>query len=325
MQLEYSLSNNIEYGIHVVVNKKIIVFTRPKNASRVTHDFILKGSKSGESACQEVKFKYGPNGISIEKVEYVITVGENGNETDSNDKDIVESFNKDVAEVLSGKTKKDILFVYRDPVDRFISGLYQEFLVTIQTPQFFYFVQKELTKDENEELIKIVRGLRNLNGNDQNESELTELNQLIEKNSKALEKAFETWYSYITDIKGFESAHTNNYLTMYNEILSLPKIDLNKIQFCNVSNEQVDTILKNYTGNIRAKGLMKYKKDEKGNIQKHLFSSKLIKEMINYSVNEKYANSLNHVNTSRILDYYLKEEMLAFHKLNLLVKSKKTS
>lgn len=313
--MEELFLESLEWELEVYMTDKVILFTRPKNASRVTDVYLLQNA-GGTKA--DIKFGYGIDGLSFVINEGAVwTSNKDGTGiTEARSSTKVKELEKELNLVFTGKSKKDIIFFYRNPIDRLVSGLYQEFISTLQDSKFFYYNTKDLNK-KNKEMLKQIRFyLNNINGQPTGETMIPNTDMIIEKNLDVITKLLEEWFEYLEIEHHFNMTHCNTYLFIFNEILNLPKVDLNKCFIYNTSHTQVETVLADYIEpNSKIKGIKNFSIVD-GKINKNYFSSKRMKNLVYQICNSRISN-----NNHRLYDLY-KEEIVSFYKLESHTRNK---
>ena len=158
--------------LQVYLTDDVIVFSRPKNASRVTSSYLTFGSGGFET---EVSFDYSKGGkpqiLIGEQVRRKLSKGRGGDtQSTITDGAIKKHIYNEINSVLNGKSKLDVIFVYRNTWDRFISGLYQEYIVAMMNKDFFYHMTLNLSSKEKEQLKKFAKLISFVMGRNKSES-----------------------------------------------------------------------------------------------------------------------------------------------------------
>jgi len=294
--------------LQVYLTDDVIVFSRPKNASRVTSSYLTFGSGGFET---EVSFDYTKGGkpeLHIgDQVRKKLSKGRGGDtQSTITDGAIKKHIYNEINSVLDGKSKLNVIFVYRNTWDRFISGLYQEYTVAMINKDFFYHMTLNLSSKEKEQLKKFAKIISFVMG--RKKSEADEANAFVIQNMDIIRATLKYWLQFNKNNFGYNYTHTNNYLGVYNEILNDYKIKLDKVKLVNVSNIQIEQILKPYCKNLQHERVLDFEYDEKGKINKDIFSSKPIKDLI--------VELLKEDNNNLPLQYYLQEEFKYFFKIS---------
>lgn len=298
-------SETLKWELEVYMTEKAIVFTRPKNATRVTDIYLLEAAGGIKT---DITFSYDSNGIKYLTHEVMWQIKEEGQLEETRSTTIKKEFQKELDLALSGKSKKDLLFFYRNPWDRLVSGLYQEFVSTLQDSKFFYYNTKDYGKTDIEMLREVKKNLQNINGNERSAEMITMTDDIIHQNKSIFVDLIKEWFEYLKLEYHFNLTHCNTYMFMYNEILSLPKIDLNKCFLYDVSKIQIETILEKYSeATSKIKGF-KHLTMEGGKVNKKVFSSKTLKRFIYEILNNNISDY------HRLNDLY-REEIVSFYKL----------
>jgi len=302
------ITNNLRTVLQIYLTDDVIVFSRPKNASRVTSSYLTFGSAGFET---EVSFDYSKGGKPVihigEQIRRKLSKGRGGDTQSTITDDALKKFiYNELTSVLKGKSKKDIIFVYRNTWDRFVSGLYQEYIVAIMNKDFFYHMTLNLSSKDREKLKKFAKLISFVLG--RKKSEADEANTFVMQNIDMIKGTLKYWLNYNKYNYGYNYTHTNNYLGLYNELLNDYKIDLDRVKLVNVSNIQIEQILKPYCKNLQHERVLDFEYDEKGIINKNIFSSKPIKELI--------VELLQEDNNNLSLQYFLQEEFKHFFKIS---------
>lgn len=302
------ITNNLKTTLQVYLTDDVIVFSRPKNASRVTSSYLTFGSAGFEA---EISFDYSKGGkpeLQIgDQIRQKLSKGRGGDtQSTITDAAIRKQIYNEINSVLNGKSKKDVIFVYRNTWDRFISGLYQEYIVAMMNKDFFYHMTLPLSAKEKEQLKKFAKLISFVMG--RMKSEADEANTFVEQQTEMIRGTLKYWLEFNKNNYGYDYTHTNNYLGLYNELLNDYKINLDKVKLVNVSNIQIEEILKPYCKNLQHERVLDFEYDEKGRINKDIFSSKPIKDLI--------VELLKEDNNNLALQYYLQEEFKYFFKIS---------
>ena len=133
-------------------------------------------------------------------------------------------------------------------------------------------------------------------------------NEFVMQNMDMIRGTLRYWLQFNKNNFGYNYFHTNNYLGVYNELLNDYKIKLDKVKLVNVSNIQIEQVLKPYCKNLQHERVLDFEYDEKGMIDKNIFSSKPIKDLI--------LELLAEDNNNLPLQYYLQEEFKYFFKIS---------
>lgn len=282
------------FKIHTWINDKLIVFSRPKIATRVLDTYFNYNN------CFDFHLELSSKGISI------VDVHHQNNNPELSDakkaKEILSNF-------LIGKEKRDVLILYREPYKRFVSGVYQEFLSSVTSVENFYFMVKDI--DERLELYELLVKIRNATFS-------FEHDDISEKLHTSLYKLIKEYVNYMIQTN-INQEHTNNHLQIYNLLFSMCKLNESKIKIVNTEINDIEPFLKPYfIDNKWKKGEgppFNFARDSKDkSILREQFSNKELKRMVfNVLSQTNMLPSLNSINN--LIGEYLKPEYAAYYYL----------
>lgn len=140
------------------------------------------------------------------------------------DKDKIERFRKVLNNILLGLEKRDIILFYRNPLDRYVSGLYQDLL-------YFY----ENTKDEESVWLSKL-GMNSGISSEEIPNDLEE--KLVPKIQNYLDVRISQMY---------DSGHTTMYLSGYLSLIHRSKMTQgSRVFLFNIESQDINDILSNY-------------------------------------------------------------------------------
>ena len=284
--------HKVVFKLHTWINDKLIVFSRPKIATRILDTYFNYNN------CFDVTFELSSAGIEITNVHHQNHQEGLSNQTKA--KDVLNNF-------LKGKDKRDVFIFYRDPHKRFISGVYQEFLSSVTNVEHFYFMTKNM-KDRLE-VFQLLNKVR--------EATFTfEKYEVSEKLEKQINELITDYVIFMVQNK-INLEHTNNHLQVYNLILTMCDVNESKIKIINSEITDIEPLLKPYFIDTKWKKgegpPFNFKRNPKDNsIIRQQFSNENIKMMVSNVIRDNgNLPALNKV--SDIVQEYLTSEYAAFY------------
>ena len=253
-------------------NDKMVVLTQPKNASRV---------------CQTW---FGENGKSIK----IDTNAKKAYSEYTTHSELVSDLNK----LISKTSKKDLFLFYRNPIERFKSGVYQEFVFSFSkddnSPSAWFALHM---KDGSDRFYNYIIDTNLLWSNDEIEDEFKE----------QLQDVIDVWLRWFFNRTNLSFTHTSNYLHALYSYTQLFGDD--KLNLIDVGDIDVELIFKQYIDEIpKSKWDWNFKRNEKGQIIRETLKNIEIRDMINQSIK-------NNSNFQRLIDIHLKTEFYFYELL----------
>ena len=303
-----NIIQSLKTTVTVYITDDVVVFSRPKNASRVTSSYLTFGSNGIEC---EVSFDYTDGYkphliVGNEIVRVGSKPGGDIRNTTYNDNALKKFVYNEIYNILKGESDKDCILVYREVYDRFISGMYQEYVVAIQNKNFFYHMTINLSAEDKEKLKRFAYTLSFVLG--RTEDEVNKADRFVMENIDLVEDTIKYWLNFNKYNYGYNYPHTNNYLGLYNEFLTDYNIDFKRLKLVDVTNNQIEKVLRPYCKNLEHENVLAFLYNEDGSINKHIFSSKPIKNLI--------ADILKKDEDNTTIKYYLSEEFKNYFKLS---------
>lgn len=203
--------NNLQYDFaNIYISEHLICFTQPKVGSRVLDELY------------NYDCRFYAN-LSIEKSK--LYWKHIGMPDEIYDKEKVVAARKILNNILLGIEKRDIILFYRNPLDRYVSGLYQDLLT--------YY------EDESEE----TKWLKNLGLNSGVSDE-----KLSEEFKQKLIPIIDNYISERVLSTAEDWGHVVNYLNGYLNLIYRSKMTQgSRVFLFNIENRNMNDILKNYT------------------------------------------------------------------------------
>lgn len=205
-------------------NDKVIVFTNNKVCSRICDVFF---ENSGWS-------------IHLDFHDDIYDISGSPMFFDDNEKKHFEiTLHEEINLALNGKSKKDIIFLYRNPVDRWISGTIQEFYSIIESPQLSYLWCKQF---KNNNLYNWLNDKESNFSDTLDEGTNIEIPQDIYHDMEVLVKDY---FGSLADT-GYCQNHSTNFLHLYTLLLAIGKYDKSKMKLLDIGKNDVIPVLKQY-------------------------------------------------------------------------------
>lgn len=150
---------------------------------------------------------------------------------------------KDMHDFINGTIEKDVIIVYRNPLSKFMTGLSQDFQVTLCDREVFNPLLKlliisnydfNIDSEYNQYVISHMA-----DSNREGQEPDNKAHWIIKENrySNLLRNLFKHFIKDIIRSGSIDSTHRSQWMWKVNEILSNPKINLNKLTLVNLDNE----------------------------------------------------------------------------------------
>jgi hypothetical protein len=242
-------------------NDKVIVFTHNKVCSRICDAFFENTGWSVHLDFHDDIYDITGSPMFFdenEKKQFDITIHE------------------EINLALNGKTKKDIIFLYRNPIDRWISGTLQEFYSLIETPQLAFLWCKQF---KNDNLYNWLNNRLDNFSNPNGDNHSLEIPEDLEQDLKILVKDYFDSLSQT----GYCQGHSTNFLHLYTLLLAIGKYDKNKLKLLDIGKNDVLPTLKKYVS------FKSEKTEEVLSRSKESYSNKAFKNIF-YNTFESYTD-----------------------------------
>jgi hypothetical protein len=262
-------------------NDKFLLLTHPKLA----HSWCKRNINKDANLDTSYTLDYFTLDISKNKLHKT-----NDENHFSTTKSIWESF-------LQKKEKRDLIILYRNPFEHFISGFVQDFLknstsFNLSTKPFLhYFLDNiEITKKEKDNFLKDF----NFSSGGMNPTN-------YEKYKNIWDKIIEIKFDYYINSGSLIEGHYSPWVTFINYLISSDKIDKNKIKLIDIYDAPLEEQLQNYLSdsNSLKRNLETYEQNKKINSHQKYFE--LIEKIINS--NQFYKNIVYSLLKYEILYY----------------------
>ena len=213
---------------------KLILITSNKVASRYVSSFFEKASPTNYGTLLNVDSDF--NLISVDT--------QNAYETYYTfDKfSAIQKTQEEWESIMTKKNKKDVLFLYRDPYERTLSGIVQEFIISIEYIKHTFIAKLFIEEHMNSSPSLYYRFK---NGSLFGASESDKLD--------ATDEIYKLYESFLINYIEFESSnlikkhHIRPYLIYLYDFIKNSNIDLNKLYLFNIDDSDIDlkeTLLK---------------------------------------------------------------------------------
>ena len=258
---------------NIYITDKLIILNKAKIASSIT-DCYFRGNK-GTLPINKNVVNFGFNSKDG------IYIADFTNEFQDNQK--IHSYRlKEIQKMLDGKSKQKIYYLYREPVTKFISGVYQEFMGKITDYTILPFWLKKY-KNGNEMLNYIQ--LISRNNHEKNNQYFNDINQNRELN-KSFRDMAEDYVDYVIEQQGFISGHTSPSLFFIPYLLNYSNILKNDISFIDIDEVDVEeeVMLKHFK---KVNNCYENLRNEDGKINRDKWRVGPWKSLISDACNEK--------------------------------------
>lgn len=144
----------------------------------------------------------------------------------------VSNINEEWELIKDGNSKKDILILYRNPINRFITGIVQDTSGLFNNPNGFHLIHTLLeSKGHSDRNLKYLPILFKKGPHNNYYTEYIELQERIMKD------LLDIYYESFVSNGNFESSHCNSHLLPLVSILTTTNIDLNKVKMIDIDEE----------------------------------------------------------------------------------------
>lgn len=238
--MERYKSNIFADSIFCYKSKKFYVLTLPKIASSWMHELFTQNTSLRDVPTDKTDLN-DFNRLMINQLNLKVNHEYDG---DFVAHDTTE-FSKDWESLLNGnKIEKDFIFLMRNPIDKFIVGVMQDFLFKdffVDSP----IISDLLTKYENKEELKEFYDFHNKEFSETGNAEWwhsppikfsTEVYNVL---SYLIKCILEKWMSDVKNIPDYRTGHKNTALFLYYKILFNSNIDKNKIKIIDIDKENI--------------------------------------------------------------------------------------
>lgn len=211
------------FETHYFSSQKLILITFNKGASRYTSDFFANDME----AVVQFTDEFDINGCSI------IQSPNPDSKTTFSKKDIIKEWNS----VLDKTCTKDVIFLYRNPYKRLISGIIQEFGSTLSSGNTgndhdqFNFPLKAILQSytQSEETYQFIQKHRG--------SFINKINDKLDRNIvNNITNVFKKYLHEFSKTSIVNTNHTYLYFSYLHYFINSDKIDTNKIKIIDLDN-----------------------------------------------------------------------------------------
>lgn len=208
---------------------------------------LLTNTKVASSVCDKLYNNHAYNlSISLDKGFKIDNISRK-HDYDIKHKKIkhdYESIEKDILSILEGKSKKDLILLYRNPIERFYAGFHQEFMRALENTESLYFWVKQF--ENGEALFEYISNNRDRDGKSYNWKK-EPIPNIFRESIVTLAKDF---WTLKRNHQSLFTAHTTNYLYFYLILLSFPKLNSTKVKLIDISKEDILPHVTKYTGKV---------------------------------------------------------------------------
>lgn len=235
MEIEQKLNHT---SLRIFSSKKLIVFSKPKVATRFLN-LVFKGD--GRDSHESYAISRNLELISANPI-----IGLDDNQTE---------FSK-IIDIK--KNKKEIIFLYRNPLDRFITGVVQYSINQLLLSQHWGILLLDNPNEFTTPLPILLDGVRTyLLGITLNKKYGDNYDEDLIKSEVVLlsEKLINRLDKYLSMVEIPDDVHTENYLSFYDDFIQSGKFDLNKITLINIGDKKnnLSKILNTYDSELSIK------------------------------------------------------------------------
>lgn len=213
--------------------------------------------------------------------------------------------NKNFQNLIDAKNnKKDIIFLYRHPYNRFISGVIQNTVIELFTNIYRKYMLIPYIKKYNIDINELISELSF--SNDSSKMKQIEEMMNIQKYKSFFTEIITDYILWSVYTQSNSNPHIDNYLISYDFFIKSNKIDTNKLCLINIDNTKNDLnkIFKNYTDSRKHDGT---------------FSNKIYFNLVENIINKNNIIK-NYINNLINIDLYFYNQMEK-SKYNILNKS----
>jgi hypothetical protein len=196
----------------------------------------------------------------------------------------ITNLQKEWSDFLNKKNKKDVLFLYRDPGERTISGIVQEFIVVITDLQHNFITKLFIEKTYSE---KIYTEFIN-----------NSVDSILKNGNKDL---YNIYYNFLSEYIKYESStltqkhHIRPYLLYLYDFIKNYNLDKNKIHLLDIDNSEsdIETILNKYGLEKKISNSEKFARASNGEIKKIV--EKIISEAPDNKANHELFTAIRYI------------------------------
>jgi hypothetical protein len=266
--LDSNINSDIQ-PVHLFKNEKILLMTVPK----IAHSWCKKIFLDDKNIDSE--FQININDFNIQKT--------NKLNSDNYDEEIINIW----ISLLDGNCKKDLIILYRNPIEHFISAFVQDWFTNDinNNIQYFNFFLESLSISpaiKNDFLEEYLTS-----------SKLSE--KLIKKYPNIISEIIKVTLDYHLNRSQIEKGHYTLWLSFLNKLINSKKIDNLKIKLIDIYDNQLENQLQKY---ITFNNKLPYQSRLSFS---HKFIKKIIKETTRFNI---------------IIDTILKYEIIYYNEMN---------
>jgi len=235
MEIEQKLNHT---SLRIFSSKKLIVFSKPKIATRFLN-LVFRGD--GRPSHESYVISRNLELISANTI-----IGLDDDQTE---------FSK-IIDIK--KNKKEIIFLYRNPLDRFITGVVQYSINQLLLSQHWGILLLDNPNEFTTPLPILLDGVKTyLLGLTLNKKYGDNYDEDLIKSEVVLlsEKLINRLDKYLSMVEIPDDVHTENYLSFYDDFIQSGKFDLNKITLINIGDKKnnLSKILNTYDSELSIK------------------------------------------------------------------------
>jgi hypothetical protein len=240
-----NIDNTILSSIFCYKSKKFYILTLPKIASSWLYEVFLNNHNLRDIPKNKLKNK-DDNSVGINQI--TLNTAFNPNEVSY---DIIE-FSKDWANLIDGSViDSDVIFLMRDPIDKFITGIMQDFIFKefkMNSPHILKILNTYPNKKELEQFFVFDKeNTPQLNDEWWHNPGMYWPEYTYNVMYYIVSSILENWISDVDNIQDYRQSHSSLNLFLYYKILFNSNIKKDTIKIVDIDTENIyDYLVKNY-------------------------------------------------------------------------------
>jgi hypothetical protein len=248
---------SILHNIFCYKSNNFYVLTLPKIASSWLYELFLNNPQFRDIPIDSVK-NIDNNNVHINQLNLFTEY-----DTINASHDVIE-FSKDWESMISGNSSdKDFIFLMRDPIDKFITGIMQDVVFQnfkMNSPHILDILKTYPDKKELDDFFKFHKE-NTISKNDEwwHTSNLQWSDCAYNVMVYIVDTILSKWLSDVDNIISYRSGHSSLNLFLYYKILFNSNVDLNKIKILDIDTENIyDFLIKKYKMDVSIEHNEKY-------------------------------------------------------------------
>ena len=254
--------------------KDFYLLTIQKIASSLAYQLFLHNEGLRDVSKSEIH-KNEKNTVDINQLNFTIPKYDDELSFDVN------SFTNDWNLLLENKSNTDFIFLMRDPINKFTTGVMQDVIFnnfSMSSPHIIEILEKYPNKEELNQFYEFNK-VNILNGNEEWWN-ILDLNWDIFTYNVMffiVENMIDEWFSNVENIIEYRKGHKNMNLFFYNKLLFNSNIDKTKIKILDIDKENIYDYLVNKYDLTLTNSESKYKFNQTASVFKKIIKKSMLK------------------------------------------------